>query len=102
MKLSVALCFAGVFGALAAAFIFLSFGTDYWILGSQTCDPKDKESKDSLTFTVSTGLKKAAGQGEYENNCIHYKFGLVNETRTRQAVLLFVLCLSPDTNSFSF
>uniref|UniRef100_A0A3B5MY95 Transmembrane protein 182 n=1 Tax=Xiphophorus couchianus TaxID=32473 RepID=A0A3B5MY95_9TELE len=32
MKLSVALCFAGVFGALAAAFIFLSFGTDYWLL----------------------------------------------------------------------
>lgn len=56
MKLSVALCFAGVFGALAAAFIFLSFGTDYWLLGSQTCDPEDKESKDSLTITVSTDL----------------------------------------------
>ncbi|XP_043988422.1 transmembrane protein 182 [Gambusia affinis] len=56
MKLSVALCFAGVFGALAAAFIFLSFGTDYWILGSQTCDPKDKESKDSLTFTLAVDV----------------------------------------------
>uniref|UniRef100_UPI003AAADCE8 transmembrane protein 182 isoform X2 n=1 Tax=Centroberyx gerrardi TaxID=166262 RepID=UPI003AAADCE8 len=40
MKLSVALFFAGLFGALAAVFILLSFGTDYWLLASETCDPK--------------------------------------------------------------
>lgn len=37
MKLSVALFFAGLFGALAAVFILLSFGTDYWLLASETC-----------------------------------------------------------------
>uniref|UniRef100_G3NEZ8 Transmembrane protein 182 n=1 Tax=Gasterosteus aculeatus TaxID=69293 RepID=G3NEZ8_GASAC len=39
MKLSVALFFAGLFGALAAVFILLSFGTDYWLLASETCPP---------------------------------------------------------------
>ncbi|XP_020317721.1 transmembrane protein 182 [Oncorhynchus kisutch] len=38
MKLSVALFFAGLFGALAAMFVLLSFGTDYWLLASETCD----------------------------------------------------------------
>ncbi|KAM9709223.1 transmembrane protein 182 [Menidia menidia] len=39
MKLSVALFFAGLFGALAAVFILLSFGTDYWLLASESCQP---------------------------------------------------------------
>lgn len=39
MKLSVALFFAGLFGALAAVFILLSFGTDYWLLASESCNP---------------------------------------------------------------
>lgn len=39
MKLSVALFFAGLFGALAAVFILLSFGTDYWLMASETCKP---------------------------------------------------------------
>ncbi|XP_040004664.1 transmembrane protein 182 [Xiphias gladius] len=37
MKLSVALFFAGLFGALAAVLILLSFGTDYWLLVSESC-----------------------------------------------------------------
>ncbi|XP_067459994.1 transmembrane protein 182 [Thunnus thynnus] len=37
MKLNVALFFAGLFGALAAVFILLSFGTDYWLLASESC-----------------------------------------------------------------
>lgn len=40
MKLSVALCFAGLFGALAAVFILLSFGSDYWLLASERCHPQ--------------------------------------------------------------
>ncbi|XP_054888388.1 transmembrane protein 182 [Poeciliopsis prolifica] len=56
MKLSVALCFAGVFAALGAAFIFLSFGTDYWLLASSTCVPEDKDSKDSLTLTLAVDV----------------------------------------------
>ncbi|XP_061580149.1 transmembrane protein 182 [Cololabis saira] len=39
MKLSVALFFAGLFGALATVFILLSFGTDYWLLASESCPP---------------------------------------------------------------
>uniref|UniRef100_A0AAZ3NM66 Transmembrane protein 182 n=1 Tax=Oncorhynchus tshawytscha TaxID=74940 RepID=A0AAZ3NM66_ONCTS len=38
MKLSVALFFAGMFGALAAMFVLLSFETDYWFLASETCN----------------------------------------------------------------
>ncbi|XP_010878824.1 transmembrane protein 182 [Esox lucius] len=37
MKLSVALFFAGLFGSLAALFVFLSFGTDYWLVASEMC-----------------------------------------------------------------
>ncbi|KAL2081124.1 hypothetical protein ACEWY4_022977 [Coilia grayii] len=37
MKLSVALFFAGLFGALATLFILLSFGTDYWLVAFETC-----------------------------------------------------------------
>lgn len=40
MKLSVALFFAGLFGAFAAVFVLLSFGTDYWLLVSETCGPE--------------------------------------------------------------
>ncbi|KAI5621284.1 transmembrane protein 182 precursor, partial [Silurus asotus] len=37
MKWSVALFFAGLFAALGTVFILLSFGTDYWLLGRETC-----------------------------------------------------------------
>ncbi|XP_077474046.1 transmembrane protein 182 [Stigmatopora argus] len=37
MKLNVALFFAGLFGALAVVFVLLSFGTDYWLLASESC-----------------------------------------------------------------
>ncbi|XP_051938226.1 transmembrane protein 182 isoform X2 [Hippocampus zosterae] len=39
MKLNVALFFAGLFGALAVVFVLLSFGTDYWLLASESCPP---------------------------------------------------------------
>ncbi|XP_030200174.1 transmembrane protein 182 [Gadus morhua] len=39
MKLSVALFFAGIFGALATLCVLLSFGTDYWLLASEQCLP---------------------------------------------------------------
>ncbi|KAM4730615.1 transmembrane protein 182 [Anableps anableps] len=56
MKLSVALCFAGVFGALAAGFIFLSFGTDYWLLASRSCYSDGKESKDTDGLTITLAI----------------------------------------------
>ncbi|KAJ3592462.1 hypothetical protein NHX12_007589 [Muraenolepis orangiensis] len=39
MKLSVAQFFAGLFGALGVLCVLLSFGTDYWLLASETCWP---------------------------------------------------------------
>ncbi|KAJ3591920.1 hypothetical protein NHX12_007050 [Muraenolepis orangiensis] len=54
MKLSVAQFFAGLFGALGALCVLLSFGTDYWLLASETCwrqptrtpSPEELESGD--------------------------------------------------------
>ncbi|XP_065148983.1 transmembrane protein 182 [Paramisgurnus dabryanus] len=46
MKLHVALFFAGLFGALATLFILLSFGTDYWLLATETCNPHGVYKKD--------------------------------------------------------
>lgn len=59
MKLSVALFFAGLFGALAAVFILLSFGTDYWLLASESCSQNfgDSLGSASVTVGVSVALK---------------------------------------------
>lgn len=53
MKLHVALFFAGLFGALATLFILLSFGTDYWLLASETCNP---HSNGPVTLEVGVVL----------------------------------------------
>ncbi|KAG8000554.1 hypothetical protein GBF38_016959 [Nibea albiflora] len=55
MKLSVALFFAGLFGALAAVFILLSFGTDYWLLASESCHPNPDGSAALGGVTVERG-----------------------------------------------
>lgn len=62
MKLSVALFFAGLFGALAAVFILLSFGTDYWLLASESCRHNGSVGPDGVTIEVSVGLQTAADQ----------------------------------------
>ncbi|XP_059199053.1 transmembrane protein 182 [Centropristis striata] len=54
MKLSVALFFAGLFGALAAVFILLSFGTDYWLLASESC-PSSEGSVGPGGVTIEPG-----------------------------------------------
>lgn len=51
MKLSVALFFAGLFGALAAGFIFLSFGTDYWLLASENCKMDSEVGGNTVLIT---------------------------------------------------
>uniref|UniRef100_A0A3B4A6W1 Transmembrane protein 182 n=1 Tax=Periophthalmus magnuspinnatus TaxID=409849 RepID=A0A3B4A6W1_9GOBI len=53
MKLSVALFFAGLFGALAAVFILLSFGTDYWLMASESCKPEGSVSTEGVSGEVS-------------------------------------------------
>ncbi|CAJ1079650.1 transmembrane protein 182 [Xyrichtys novacula] len=65
MKLSVALFFAGLFGALAAVFILLSFGTDYWLLASESCNPNPEESVGPGGVTIERGdvvLQDAASE----------------------------------------
>lgn len=65
MKLSVALFFAGLFGALAAVLILLSFGTDYWLLVSESClrSPAGTVGPGGVTEEVGVGLQTAADQG---------------------------------------
>ncbi|KAK1797735.1 hypothetical protein P4O66_007935 [Electrophorus voltai] len=61
MKLSVALFFAGIFGALATVFVLLSFGTDYWLLASET--------------KCKTDLTGALERGHAENTSTFYHEG---------------------------
>lgn len=56
MKLSVALFFAGIFGALAAVFILLSFGTDYWLLASENCQHNSSGSVELGDVAVEVGV----------------------------------------------
>lgn len=97
MKLSVALFFAGLFGALAAVFILLSFGTDYWLLASESCQLKPNKSAGPLgvTIEVSFVLQKtlrysfSSAEGQL---CVH-RFQIfvfyVDGTEERRAVLVF-------------
>lgn len=62
MKLSVALFFAGLFGALAAVFILLSFGTDYWLLASESCHLNSSGSLELGGVAVEVGVQ-ATGAG---------------------------------------
>lgn len=56
--------FAGLFGALAAVFILLSFGTDYWLLASESClpNPGGSLAPGGLTLEVGVGLLTAASR----------------------------------------
>lgn len=68
MKLSVALFFAGLFGALAAVFILLSFGTDYWLLASESCHPNPDGSAALGGVTIEVGVQTAADQEGSEDS----------------------------------
>lgn len=57
MKLSVALFFAGIFGALAAVFILLSFGTDYWLLASESCHRNSSGLAELGGVALEVGVK---------------------------------------------
>lgn len=77
MKLSVALFFAGLFGALAAVFILLSFGTDYWLLASESCQPNPVGSvgQGGVTIEVGVGL---ADQGGPEDSQLSHVMSKLN------------------------
>lgn len=80
MKLSVALFFAGLFGALAAVFILLSFGTDYWLLASESCHPNPDGSAGPGGVTIEVGvldfkqqqISEAQSIAHFHLICLHY------------------------------
>ena len=74
MKLSVALFFAGLFGALAAVFILLSFGTDYWLLASERCypNPDGSAGSDVVTIEVGVGFETVADQRSSQNSLFSF------------------------------
>ncbi|KAF7215569.1 transmembrane protein 182 [Nothobranchius furzeri] len=69
MKLSVALFFAGLFGALAAVFILLSFGTDYWLLASESCTP----NPDGSSLTDKSAGQLGAEQGGRDSTVSYHE-----------------------------
>lgn len=56
MKLSLALFFAGVFGALGVLLFLVAFGTDYWLLATERC-PSVENRMDSFPAEVSVNLR---------------------------------------------
>lgn len=65
MKLHVALFFAGLFGALATLFILLSFGTDYWLLASETCNSNVPVTKVGVVLVLLGQKEKAWHEREF-------------------------------------
>lgn len=78
MKLSVALFFAGLFGALAAVFILLSFGTDYWLLASESCHPNPGGSVGPGGVTLEVGVQTATDQGRSEDSQLTFVMSKLN------------------------
>lgn len=74
MKLSVALFFAGLFGALAAVFILLSFGTDYWLLASERCHPNPNisDAVGVVPIEVGVGLEQQHMREAQRIICFHF------------------------------
>ncbi|KAK2839976.1 hypothetical protein Q5P01_013716 [Channa striata] len=92
MKLSVALFFAGLFGALAAVFILLSFGTDYWLLASESCHPNPDGS---VTEEGDTGLQdsilyhegffwRCSFSSDVDDDNLHWKLWFTNQPHSKQ------------------
>ncbi|XP_063354614.1 transmembrane protein 182 [Pelmatolapia mariae] len=74
MKLRVALFFAGLFGALAAVFILLSFGTDYWLLVSESCQLRPNGSAGPGGVTIKPGDVVLEGKGSSDVTLYHEGF----------------------------
>ncbi|XP_015266466.1 PREDICTED: transmembrane protein 182 [Gekko japonicus] len=52
MKLSVAIFFGGLFGALGILFFLVAFGTDYWLLATEVgrCSDNLNETREEITY----------------------------------------------------
>uniref|UniRef100_A0A8C6U817 Transmembrane protein 182 n=1 Tax=Neogobius melanostomus TaxID=47308 RepID=A0A8C6U817_9GOBI len=97
MKLNVALFFAGLFGALAAVFILLSFGTDYWLMASESCKSNgsvgpigvargdvvmQKDSSD-VTFYHEGFFWRCSFGADMEDNDLMWKLWFTNQPSSK-------------------
>ncbi|XP_036397155.1 transmembrane protein 182 [Megalops cyprinoides] len=119
MKLSVALFFAGFFGALAAVFFLLSFGTDYWLLASETCVPDPSgtsgpggvllergdmvvtpEGQDTTTFYHEGFFWRCSFGGKLEEDTM-WKFWFTNQPPSKECMhaYLFPFPVSEQTHN---
>ncbi|KAK2905912.1 transmembrane protein 182 [Channa argus] len=115
MKLSVALFFAGLFGALAAVFILLSFGTDYWLLASESCHPNPDGSRSFAGVTEEHGGKDLQSSTLYhegffwrcnfsgivDDNDLLWKLWFTNQPHSKecQHAYLFPFPVSPQSHN---
>ncbi|XP_066541941.1 transmembrane protein 182 [Hoplias malabaricus] len=103
MKLSVALFFAGLFGALAAVFILVSFGTDYWLLASESCqmDTPDNKTPGNSSIFYHEGFfwRCSFGGGDGEDSI--WKFWITNQPYLKECVpaYLFPFPVSDQTHN---
>ncbi|XP_028993698.1 transmembrane protein 182 [Betta splendens] len=112
MKLSVALFFAGLFGALAAVFILLSFGTDYWLLASESCLQNPDESAVPADGSVTPGVGdvtlyhegffwRCSFKGPNADEHLLWKLWFTNQAHSKECVhaYLFPFPVSPQTHN---
>lgn len=102
MKLSVALFFAGLFGALGAVLILLSFGTDYWLMASESCKSDgsvglgdvtvergdvvmQKDSSD-VTFYHEGFFWRCSFKADMEDDNLLWKFWFTNQPSSKQCM----------------
>ncbi|KTF86685.1 hypothetical protein cypCar_00021698, partial [Cyprinus carpio] len=90
MKLHVAIFFAGLFGALATLFIFLSFGTDYWLLASETCNSHGLVTLQNITFHHE-GFFWRCSFNEIMNDDDLWKFWFENQPHARECKPAYLL-----------
>ncbi|XP_056146017.1 transmembrane protein 182 isoform X2 [Lampris incognitus] len=112
MKLSIALCFAGLFGALAAVFVLLSFGTDYWLLASETCGPKLNESTgldgivikdmgEMSTFYHEGFFWKCSFGGNVDDNNLLWKLWFTNQPHSKVCVHAYLFPFPVSHRSYN-
>ncbi|XP_062421228.1 transmembrane protein 182 [Pungitius pungitius] len=107
MKLSVALFFAGLFGALAAVFILLSFGTDYWLLASETCsegsvgDGTVQEGSSNITLYHEGFFWKCSFRGNAGDDNLMWNLWFTNQPHSKVCMhaYLFPFPVSQQTHN---
>ncbi|XP_004081531.1 transmembrane protein 182 [Oryzias latipes] len=106
MKLSVALFFAGLFGALAAVFILFSFGTDYWLLASEGCHSSPEKSYEedhgkNITLYHEGFFWRCSFRGSVDENHLITKLWFTNQPHLKecQPAYLFPFPVSYQTHN---